>query len=64
MFTRYIKLKYLNKIHVLQILINVICLIIIAENISVNYKKIDLSNVKRLSNQSAYCNSRQLKEFS
>ena len=37
-FTRYIKLQYLSKICVLQILINIICLNIIAKNISVNDK--------------------------
>ena len=38
-FTRYIKLQHLNKICVLQILVNIICLNIIAKNVSVNDKR-------------------------
>ena len=38
-FTRYITVQYLNKIRVLQILINIIYLNIISKNISMNDKR-------------------------
>ena len=62
-FTRYIKLQHLNKICVLQILVNIICLNIIAKNVSVNDKITIQVMQKSLSNQSAYLALGSQKDF-